>query len=188
MLLAHEAFTRACAATPRAKNRTPAHRRQSGATQSGWSQPPSERGTRCAGSTGRLPHTRHALPVTFARCASEAGLSRDRRSRVRRRSAVRCSSLPCLRSRFRLRSRPLRRTAVARQRHRDRLSLGHDRAGGQPVADTAYVGDQVRRACLGQLLAQPAGVRVDRAGVAYQSTRALYGRGSARGTSGGPIG
>jgi hypothetical protein len=81
------------------------------------SQPPSERGTRCAGSTGRLRQTRHALPATFARCTSEAELTAVRRSGVRRRIARRRSSLACRRSGFRL-SRPLRRMAVARGRNR----------------------------------------------------------------------
>jgi hypothetical protein len=46
--------------------------RQSGTTQSARSQPPSERGTRCAGSTGRPPQTRQRWPATLARCASDA--------------------------------------------------------------------------------------------------------------------
>jgi hypothetical protein len=49
-------------------------RRSSGTTHSGRSQPPSERGTRCARSTGRPPQTRQCWPATLSRCTSDAGM------------------------------------------------------------------------------------------------------------------
>lgn len=56
-------------------------------TQSGWSQPPTFRGTRCAGSTGARSHTTHDREATFARCAAEAGTSGDRTMAARRSGA-----------------------------------------------------------------------------------------------------
>ncbi len=75
--------------------------------------PRSDRGTRCAGSTGRRPQTRQDWPATLARCASEAGVTERRRSGVTRRSAVRRPRLLFGRSGFRRRSRPLGCSAVA---------------------------------------------------------------------------
>jgi DNA-binding response OmpR family regulator len=43
------------------------HKPQSEMTQLGWLQPPSERGTRWEGSTGRSPQTRHRAPSTLSR-------------------------------------------------------------------------------------------------------------------------